>query len=365
MNDKKQTSSPINILLIDDNPNNLRLLSDMLSQYGYQTRRLITGQMALQAAKANNFDLILLDINMPEMNGYQVCRQIKADPQTKHIPIIFISALNETIDKVTAFKVGAVDYISKPFEFEEVIARVENQVKLVSLQKKLQQLNLNLEEKVNQRTKQLQIANQDLKQVQQRLFNKSLKDPVTNLDNKIAFMGKFRQAIKLLQGQANYCFALIVFDCYCPQSIDETFDLKLEDSIAISTSQRLYNSVSNARTMARLDGNEFVVIIDDIRSLDQATVIADKIKANLKAPLSLGGKKLKIEAHYGIELGIKNSTESEYILSHARTVARKAKYKSYCNLEELRSAEREASAQRLKPKNKFPHGRNTKKLSLS
>ena len=338
MNNKKETANQINILLVDDNPNNLRLLSDMLSQHGYQTRRLISGKMVSQAAKANNFDLILLDINMPDMNGYQVCQQIKADPQTENIPVIFISALNETLDKVTAFKVGAADYISKPFELEEVIARVENQVKIVNLQKKLQNLNLNLENKVQERTKQLQVANQDLKKVQQKLFNKSLKDPITNLDNKISFMGKFRQAIELIKTKPDYCFALFVFDCFCPQLINEIFDLKLEDSITISMSQRLYSAVSAARTMARLEGNEFVVIIDNMRSLDQATAIAEKIKAKLNAPLSLGGQELKIEAHYGIELGIKYSAQSEYILNNARTITRKAKYKSYCDLERISEA---------------------------
>ena len=163
----------IKILVVDDEPDFQRLIKHRfrkhLRQKEYEFIFASNGLDALDKLhEHSNIDIVLSDINMPEMNGYQVCQQIKADPQTEHIPVIFISALNETLDKVTAFKVGAADYISKPFEFEEVIARVENQVKIVSLQKKLQQLNLNLEEKVNQRTKQLQIANQDLKKVQQR-----------------------------------------------------------------------------------------------------------------------------------------------------------------------------------------------------
>ena len=333
MNNKNQTSNQVNILLVDDNPNNLRLLSNILLEYGYQTRRVISGNMALQAARANNFDLILLDITMPEMDGYEVCRQLKADQKTENIPVVFISALNETLDKVKAFKVGAADYISKPFEFEEVIARVENQVQIISLQKKLRSLNLNLEEKVQERTQQLQIANQDLKKTQQKLLNKSLKDPVTNLDNKISFMGKFRQAIKLIQSKPNYCFTLLVFNCYCPQLIDEIHDLKLEDSITIALSQRLSTAIRDPQVMARLEGNEFAVIIDNLRSQAQSKAIAEKIKSQLTMPLSLGQHNFRVEAHYGLELGTKSSEQSEYILNSARSTARKAKYQSYCNFE--------------------------------
>ncbi|MBE9186223.1 response regulator [Microcoleus sp. LEGE 07076] len=139
MNDKPLPASPRDILIVDDMPDNLRLLSTMLESYGYQVRKAINGQLALKGAQLSPPDLILLDINMPKMNGYEVCEKLKKNENTKDIPVIFISALDDVMEKVKAFQVGGVDYITKPFQVEEVLARVESQLSLRSLQSKLQQ----------------------------------------------------------------------------------------------------------------------------------------------------------------------------------------------------------------------------------
>ncbi|HEY9806850.1 MAG TPA: response regulator, partial [Candidatus Obscuribacterales bacterium] len=112
------------ILVVDDTPDNLRLLVGLLSAQGYKIRPVTSGKMALSAAQGMPPDLILLDINMPEMNGYQVCEKLKADPRTHDIPVIFFSALNDLFDKVKAFAIGGIDYITKPFQVEEVLARI-------------------------------------------------------------------------------------------------------------------------------------------------------------------------------------------------------------------------------------------------
>ena len=116
------------ILLVDDLPENLQLLSDLLIQLGYSIRSVTSGRMAIKTMSVKRPDLILLDIKMPEMDGYQVCAAIKADVSLRDIPVIFISALDDTFDKVKAFECGGVDYITKPFHIEEVIARLENQL---------------------------------------------------------------------------------------------------------------------------------------------------------------------------------------------------------------------------------------------
>lgn len=125
------------ILIVDDTPDNLRFLSLMLTQKGYEVRKALNGQMALASAQAELPDLILLDIRMPEMDGYEVCRTLKTDPKTSEVPVIFISALDDVLDKVKAFGVGGVDYITKPFQSAEVLARVEHQLNLRQLQKQL------------------------------------------------------------------------------------------------------------------------------------------------------------------------------------------------------------------------------------
>src|SRR5450755_4124429 len=136
------------IMIVDDNPANLKLLEEMLVERGHEVRSFPLGRLALAAATKNPPDLILLDINMPEMNGYEVCERLKADEELSSIPVIFLSALNELKDKVKAFRSGAVDYISKPFQFEEVHARVETHLKLHQLQRELQLQNERLEEAV-------------------------------------------------------------------------------------------------------------------------------------------------------------------------------------------------------------------------
>ncbi len=138
MNDHPLPAIPKDILIVDDMPDNLRLLSTMLTSYGYHVRKAINGHLALQGAQISPPDLILLDINMPQMNGYEVCEQLKLSENTKDIPVIFISALDDVLEKVKAFQVGGVDYITKPFQVEEVLARVQNQLSLRSLQSKLQ-----------------------------------------------------------------------------------------------------------------------------------------------------------------------------------------------------------------------------------
>ena len=147
----QNTALQENILMVDDRPENLRLLYQLLSKRGYKVRPTRDGQLALKFALSNPPDLILLDIMMPGMDGYQVCEQLKACPQTKDIPVIFISALNEVFDKVKAFSVGAVDYISKPFEIAEVVARVENQMLLSRLSKEIVAQNARLQAEIEER----------------------------------------------------------------------------------------------------------------------------------------------------------------------------------------------------------------------
>lgn len=137
-----------NILVVDDKPDNLRLLSSLLSQQGYKVRSVINGEMALTACNAAPPDILLLDINMPGMNGYKVCQELKANEKTKDIPVIFISALDDVLDKVEAFALGGADYIIKPFEVEEVLARIENQLTIRRLQKQLQAQNERLKQEI-------------------------------------------------------------------------------------------------------------------------------------------------------------------------------------------------------------------------
>ena len=144
------------ILMVDDNATNLQVLSQTLAGRGYRLLVAKNGDSALTITAKAEPNLILLDIMMPGMDGFEVCRQLKADPATHDIPIIFLSALGQTQDKVKGLNLGAVDYITKPFQPEEVIARVDTHLTLRCLQRRLEDLNANLEQKVRERTRQLE-----------------------------------------------------------------------------------------------------------------------------------------------------------------------------------------------------------------
>ncbi|MDB9512821.1 response regulator [Kamptonema animale CS-326] len=165
MNDPSMMPEKADILVVDDIPENLRLLAGILADRGYRIRPARDGFQALSIAQNIPIDLILLDIMMPGISGYEVCQKLKADEVTRDIPVIFISAINEVLDKVKAFAVGGVDYITKPFQAEEVLARVETQCQMRFLQKHLKQNNETLQQKNEELTtilKQLRATQEEL-----------------------------------------------------------------------------------------------------------------------------------------------------------------------------------------------------------
>jgi signal transduction histidine kinase len=150
------TSPLYNILIVDDTPANLTVLANMLTQEGYKVRPAINGEVALRAVQSQRPDLILLDIRLPDMDGYEVCQRLKADPSTQSIPVLFISALDEIEDKMRAFQVGGVDYITKPFQLQEVLARVQTHLLLEERRRQIEQL-------LEKKDEILQIVSHDLK----------------------------------------------------------------------------------------------------------------------------------------------------------------------------------------------------------
>lgn len=197
MKSNSTTPSLANILIVDDVPDNLRVLSQVLLQQGYRVRKATNGQFALNSAQLMPPDLILLDVMMPELDGYEACRFLKADERTRDIPIIFITARDDIESKLMGFEVGGLDYITKPFDVQEVVVRVATQLKVSRLQKELQlqkeqleqknqqleqeicdritaqtelqNLNQELETKVEQRTQELSQRNQELISLQKQL----------------------------------------------------------------------------------------------------------------------------------------------------------------------------------------------------
>ncbi len=164
------------ILIVDDNPANLELLTRLLSNAGYKTRAATSGQRALQSSRLSAPDLVLLDISMPDLDGYEVCKLFKEDPAVRSVPILFISALDDPLDKVTAFSVGGEDYITKPFQPEEVVARVRHQLRIAGLKRDLEERNRHLERLSEELRRNDELKNQFL-----GIVAHDLRNPLGNL----------------------------------------------------------------------------------------------------------------------------------------------------------------------------------------
>jgi len=165
-----QSSEPA-ILIVDDNPQNLQVLGKILQENKYEIEFAINGEAALVWLKKRQFDLILLDINMPGMNGFEVCRKIRSNPVMNNVPVIFLSADTDRESILKGFEFGAQDYVSKPFDSRELLARVRTHLALKNSHEKLEKLNKSLEEKVAERTQQLKESNEKLEATNIKLFD--------------------------------------------------------------------------------------------------------------------------------------------------------------------------------------------------
>lgn len=242
-------SASANILIVDDTPDNLRLLAKILEAQGYTVRKSLNGKMALQAVRRDPPNLILLDITMPGMNGYEVCQELKASDGTAHIPIIFISALDQINSKVHAFESGGQDYITKPFQELEVLVRVRNQLVIQQQHQQLMAQNQRLEQEIQERLK----AEAEVRQL-------SLTDELTGLYNRRGFFLLAEQQLKIAQRTQTSC-CLLFADVDGLKRINDSLGHKVGDQLIVEAAQVLKQSFRDADIVARLGGDEFVVLI--------------------------------------------------------------------------------------------------------
>jgi diguanylate cyclase (GGDEF)-like protein len=355
MNDAQDQHIREDILIIDDTPENLRLLSTILIRQGYGVRKAINGQIALMAAQTVQPDLILLDIMMPEMNGYEVCRHLKANPQTANIPVIFLSALSEGIDKAKAFNAGGSDYITKPFQLEEVLARVRNQLALRAAEVKNKLLSAELEQRVQDRTYQLEVVNQklmreidDRRQLQAQLLAMALYDSLTQLPNRSLFMKRLSQTLSRAKTGTGCQFAVLFLDCDRFKVINDSLGHFVGDELLVAIAQRLDSLIQPNDLLARLGGDEFAILLTDSNSLDRATQLAQEILEALTHPFALDHHEVFINASIGIALGNPSYNQPEHLLRDADTAMYRAKASGKAQYQLFVPAMHEATLQLLR-----------------
>ncbi len=321
-----------NILVVDDIPDNLRVLSAALTGRGYQVRCAKNGTMALLTAKKEPPHLILLDIKMPDMDGYEVCEKLKADPQTCDIPVIFLSAFDDVFDKVKAFSVGGVDYITKPFQIEEVVVRIDHQLTLQAAKAEISKFNAELEQKVQQRTVELEQVihqlNQEIAQhqhTQQELTHQALHDALTGLPNRPLFKEHLQKSLQRCQRKEDYLFAVLFIDLDRFKIINDNWGHAVGDRLLVKISRILKECSREIDTVARLSGDEFTILLEDLRDTTDAIAVAERILERLSFSIDLEERKVFTGASIGIVLGSTQYQNSEDVLRDADIAMYRAK----------------------------------------
>ncbi|MEW6493329.1 MAG: hybrid sensor histidine kinase/response regulator [Cyanobacteriota bacterium] len=298
MSQEPHTPSKESILIVDDTPANLQLLAQMLSEQGYKIRIAQDGTMALMSIQSSPPDLILLDIMMPELNGYEVCSKLKASSQAKDIPIIFISALNEVFDKVKAFEVGGVDYITKPFQTQEVLARIEHQLHIRRLTQELSEQNALLQQEVHRRemaeaeVRQALSKEQELNQLKSyfvSMVSHEFRNPLTTIlgfaelirdfdqqltsEKRQEYLRQIQESTRRMTVLLNDVLSIGQAEAgkleFNPEPLDvEEFcgDLVEEMKLANSTQHRIVFSSPNQSTKACMDKNLLRQILTNLLS---------------------------------------------------------------------------------------------------
>ncbi|MCC0177744.1 EAL domain-containing protein [Waterburya agarophytonicola K14] len=340
---QKSTLATDNILIVDDTPDNLRLLSKTLIQEGYKVRCAVNGSMALLTIKAKLPDLILLDINMPEMDGFEVCKQLKSSDITKDIPVIFVSALDEMFDKVKAFELGAVDYISKPFQIPEVLSRVTNQLSLQNLKKQLiqknqlleieiinriaaeaeiRQLNFELEQRVIERTLQLRTEIKERQEIQKELEYLVWNNSLTGLPNRLWLIKKLKNILGKIR------IATIILDCNRFKIINDSLGRQAGDVLLQMIAQRLKSQVLTEDLnvyLTHFGEDKFAIVLENIQNDSCAITVSQKIHQILSYAFLIEEREIFITFNIGIVISDLNYSKPDDIFRDADLAIQKAK----------------------------------------
>lgn len=259
----------ISVLIVEDNPINLRVLFDSLTISGFKALVAQSGEAAISQAEIAQPDIILLDVMMTGINGFETCEYLKKNKKTKDIPVIFMTALSDTVDKVRGFEVGGVDYVTKPFDKTELIARIKSHVELRKYQEKLEQSNLEL----------LKI-NRELEEAQEKLEYAARTDPLTRLSNRRDIIEKLEyEKIRMKRKGSTFCLILCDIDDF--KQINDTYGHNCGDFVLVSIASILRSAIREEDQVARWGGEEFLLLLTGT-GIEGGKTVAEKLRENVE-----------------------------------------------------------------------------------
>lgn len=311
------------VLIVDDNATYRRVLLRILTMSGFNTLEADNGFTAIETTKKYQPKLILLDVKMPDIDGFETCEKIKEDQKISHIPIIFMTSLTNVEHKITGLKIGGVDYITKPFQPEEVLYRVKIHLKLTNItqtltqqnqilqkeikarveaENKLLKLNQNLEEKVKDRTKDLQVTLNILKEKEKELKYRAYYDDLTKLPNRYLFMTELKKLMTTNTEKDNYQknYSLLFIDLDRFKVVNDSLGHLIGDKLLQSVAQQFKKSLPDNSLLARFGGDEFIILIKTVKNLEKVVNLADRILRELKRPFFIDNYEIFISASIGI-----------------------------------------------------------------
>ena len=264
------------ILIVDDTPANLDLLQNMLKDR-FRVRAATSGRRAIATARTYAIDLVLLDVDMPEMNGYEVCRELKSDEATAEVPVIFVSALDAAMDKVAAFEVGGADYVTKPFQVAEVMARIEYQLRLARLKRDLERKN----EELAQVAAQLEDSNRQLAVANERLRALSYLDGLTGVANRRRFDEALEEACSAARAKSEPV-SLVLLDLDHFKKLNDSQGHQDGDEALRAVASLLAERCEKCGGLAaRFGGEEFAWLMPGV-AIDVAKAEAETLRMNVR-----------------------------------------------------------------------------------
>jgi diguanylate cyclase (GGDEF)-like protein len=363
------------VLIVDDTPANVGILVEYLEGRRVRVAVAQEGEEGLARAEFVQPDLILLDVMMPGMDGFETCRRLKASASTRDIPVIFMTALADTQDKISGFSAGGVDYVTKPFQIDEVWARVTTHLALRSAQKRLAQQNAQLqqeiamrrraeadlqtansvlEERVAERTAELVRTNASLEQkiaeynqAERRIDYMAHHDALTGLPNRLLLEDRINQAIAQARRHQDEMVAQLHIDLDHFKTVNDSLGDRIGDRLLQSVASRLQQCTREGDSLGCLGGNAFGVCLAALRSSNDAALVASKVLESLSRPFAVDGHELHISASIGVGFFPSDGSDAPALLRAANAAMYKAKQKGRGNYQFFTAALHEAARRRM------------------